>query len=153
LLHLAAVAGAAPGGAPRPNILLIMADDLGFSDLGAPGGEIRTPNIDRLAADGMRFTQFYNAAWCVLSRSALYSGLFPRPRWRLEGNMVTLGNVMRDAGYSTALIGKWDAGTGAANHPNARGFDEFYGFRGGARNYFRPVATRRPGGRRRAVRS
>jgi arylsulfatase A-like enzyme len=121
----------------RPNVLLIMADDLGFSDIGPYGGEIRTPNLDRLAAEGMRFTQFYNCAVCWNSRSALLSGLHPRPG-RLESNMTTIGDVMRSVGYTTATVGKWHTSAGPTNHPNARGFDHFYGFIGGEVNYFRP---------------
>ena len=136
-LTLAAPAPAAPAGPGRPNVLLMMADDLGFSDLGCYGGEIRTPNLDRLASDGMRFTQFYNAAVCWDSRSACLAGLYPRPG-RLEPNMVTTGDVMKEAGYRTALIGKWHTSSGPTNHPNARGFEEFYGFITGEVNYFRP---------------
>jgi len=66
--------------APRPNIVLIMADDLGFSDLGCYGGEIQTPNLDRMASEGMQFTQFYNCAVCVTTRAALLTGLHPRRR-------------------------------------------------------------------------
>ena len=139
---LLAVAPALPGAAgpelaPRPNVLLILADDLGFSDIGLYGGEIRTPNLDRLAGEGLRFTQFYNCAVCVNTRGALLTGLHPRPA-RLTPAMVTLGEVMREAGYATGLIGKWHASTAPAHWPGARGFGEFYGFIGGEVNYFRP---------------
>ena len=138
----AAVPGAARAAADasRPNVLLILADDLGFSDLGAYGGEIRTPNLDRLAAEGARHTQFYNAAVCWNTRSCLLSGLFPRPggRGRLAPNMNTLGEVMKQAGYFTALVGKWHVDGGQTNHPKLRGFEEFYGFLGGGLHYFRP---------------
>jgi arylsulfatase len=108
-----AVAGA-PATPPRPNILLIVADDLGFSDLGAYGGEIRTPHLDRLAREGLRYTQFYNNAVCVTTRVSLLTGLYPRqgPNWGgesglLKRNMATLGDMLRTAGYETVLTGKW----------------------------------------------
>lgn len=94
--------------ADRPNILLVMADDLGFSDLGCYGSEIETPNLDRLAADGVRFTQFYNTAKCHSSRVSLLSG-----RWcRQAGDeslkrAVTIPEVLAPAGYFTAMTGKW----------------------------------------------
>ncbi|MBI4626893.1 MAG: arylsulfatase [Verrucomicrobia bacterium] len=134
--------GAAPSAvAPRPNVLLILVDDLGFSDLGAYGGEIRTPNLDRLAADGLRFTQFYNCAVCVTSRAALTTGLYPRQGkgGLLRDNMVTIGEVMRQAGYATSLIGKWHLGGAAPLRPIDRGFDEFYGLLDGCSNHFNPA--------------
>ena len=91
---------------PRPNIILIMCDDMGWSDLGCYGSEINTPHIDRLASDGLRFTQFYNNAKCTTTRASILTGLFPRPKnGLLKTNMVTLGEVMRDAGYRTGLFG------------------------------------------------
>lgn len=138
----AAAAGAvAPSAALRPNVVLILVDDLGFSDLGAYGGEIRTPHLDRLAADGLRFTQFYNCAVCVNSRAALTTGLYPRQGkgGLLRTNMVTLGDVMRQAGYATSLIGKWHLGSKAPLRPIDRGFDEFYGLLDGCCNYFNPA--------------
>ncbi|MBG85683.1 MAG: arylsulfatase [Verrucomicrobiales bacterium] len=124
----------------RPNILLIMADDLGYSDLGCYGGEIATPHLDRLAAQGMRFTQFYNCAVCVTTRSALLTGLYPRQRRpRLRENMITLGEAMREAGYATTLTGKWHLGKTAPLRPIDRGFDEFYGLLDGCCNFFNPA--------------
>lgn len=125
----------------RPNILLILCDDLGFSDLGCYGGEIETPNLDRLAAEGTRFTQFYNCAVCVTTRSALLTGLHPRHGGepRLRTNMVTLGEVMRQAGYATALTGKWHLGSSAPLRPIDRGFEEFYGLLSGCANFFNPA--------------
>ena len=91
--------------APRPNIVVIMADDLGFSDVGCYGGEIRTPNIDSLAADGVRFTQFYNCARCNPTRNSLLTGLYPQ---QVDGKRsVTIAEVLRDAGYRTLMSGKW----------------------------------------------
>lgn len=121
-------------------MLLILVDDLGFSDLGAYGGEIRTPHLDRLAADGLRFTQFYNCAVCTASRVALLTGLYPRTgKGVLREDMVTVGEVMRESGYATALIGKWHLGSTAPRRPTDRGFDEFYGILDGASNYFNPA--------------
>ena len=106
------------GGVPqvkKPNIVLIMADDMGFSDIGCYGGEISTPNIDRLAAGGLRFTQFYNNAICVPTRASLLSGLYSQqvgvwansPKKMI--NCVTLAEVLRGAGYRTLMTGKWHA--------------------------------------------
>ncbi len=125
---------------PRPNILFILADDLGFSDLGSYGGEIRTPNLDQLARDGMRFTQFYNAAVCATSRVSLMTGLYNRRTSGgfLKDNMTTLAEVLQRAGYATAAIGKWHLGSDARNRPLARGFDEHYGILGGSSDHFDP---------------
>ena len=126
--------------AGRPNIVLIMCDDLGWSDIGCYGGEIDTPNLDRLAASGMRFTQFYNNAKCTTTRASILTGLYPRPRGGLlKRNMVTLGEALRTAGYRTALSGKWHLGRDQATHPSHRGFDEFYGLLDGACNFFNPT--------------
>ena len=133
---------------PQPNIVVILADDLGFSDLGCYGGEIRTPNLDRLAAQGLRFTQFYNCALCVTSRAAFYTGLYPRHggshvqndgAYLLHDNMVTLGEVLQQAGYQTSLTGKWHLGSQPRRCPIKRGFDEYYGLLDGACNYFNPA--------------
>ena len=83
----------------RPNIILMMADDMGFSDIGCYGGEVQTPNLNKMAAEGMRFTQFYNCAKCTTTRAALITGLYPRPRnGLLKTNMVTLAEVLGAAG-------------------------------------------------------
>lgn len=141
LLFLCAEPVVAATEAARPNVLLIMCDDLGFSDLGCYGGEIQTPHLDRLAADGMRFTQFYNCAVCVTTRSALLTGLYPRQtkRPRLRTNMITLGEAMRRAGYATSLTGKWHLGSEAPLRPIDRGFDEYYGVLDGCCNFFNPA--------------
>ena len=126
--------------ATRPNIVLIMADDMGFSDIGCYGGEIATPNLDRLAADGLRFTQFYNCAKCTTTRASLMTGLYPRPRGGLlKTNMVTIGEVLREAGYQTSLSGKWHLGRSKTRHPFHRGFDQYYGLLDGCCNFFNPV--------------
>ena len=97
--------------AERPNIVLIMCDDMGFSDIGCYGGEVATPNIDRLARDGMRFTQFYNNAKCTTTQASLITGLYPRRNGKLlKENMTTIAEVLRDGGYHTALSGKWQSG-------------------------------------------
>ncbi|CCH51117.1 sulfatase [Fibrisoma limi BUZ 3] len=108
--------------APRPNIILIMADDLGFSDLGCYGGEIRTPNLDYLASNGIRYTQFYNTSRCCPTRASLLTGLYnqqagigkmteaedaPGYRGHLTENTVTLAEVLKSAGYQTGMTGKW----------------------------------------------
>lgn len=124
----------------RPNIVLIMADDMGFSDIGCYGGEVETPNLDSLAKQGLRFKQFYNCAKCTTTRAALITGLYPRPQGGLlKTNMVTLGEVMRSAGYQTSLVGKWHLGRGPTTHPYHRGFDRYYGLLDGCCNFFNPV--------------
>lgn len=129
----------------RPNFVVIMADDLGFGELGAYGQElIRTPNLDRLAADGVRFTDFYaGSPICAPSRCSLLTGLHTghstvrhNPggdpvRTALSPRDVTFGEVLQAVGYQTACIGKWGFGPERANqpsHPNARGFAEFFGY-------------------------
>ena len=128
--------------AARPNIVLILADDMGFSDVGCYGGEIETPTIDRLAAEGLRFTQFYNNAKCTTTRASLMSGLYPRNGGRgielLNGQMLTLAEGLKRAGYRTAMSGKWHLGAQAPHRPTDRGFDEFYGLLDGCCNYFDP---------------
>jgi arylsulfatase A-like enzyme len=123
----------------RPNIVLIMADDLGFSDLGCYGGEIETRNLDSLARDGMLMTQFYNCAKCTTTRAALVTGRYPRPRGGLlEMEDLTIGELMKSAGYSTSLSGKWHLGHSDTTHPFRRGFDRFYGLLDGCCNFFDP---------------
>jgi len=126
---------------PRPNIVLIVADDLGFSDLGSYGGEIRTPNLDQLATSGMRFTQFYNNAVCVVTRASMMTGLYPRfgSGGFLRNNMITLAELLQQADYHTVLTGKWHLGNTAPNRPTDRGFEEYYGVPSGACNYFNPA--------------
>lgn len=100
-------------GRARPNIVLIMADDMGFSDAGCYGGEIRTPNLDRLAANGLRFTQFYNCARCCPTRASLMTGQYPhkvglaRNGRSLTRNGLTIAEALRHSGYNTAMVGKW----------------------------------------------
>jgi arylsulfatase len=125
--------------APRPNIVLIMCDDMGFSDIGCYGGEVQTPVLDRLAHEGMRFTQFYNNAKCTTTRASIITGLYPRRKGGLlQRNMVTLGEAMGLAGYRTILSGKWHLGRGDGTHPFHRGFDAYYGLLDGCCNFFNP---------------
>lgn len=149
----------------RPNIVIILADDMGFSDLGCYGGEIPTPNLDALAHGGLRFTQFYNTARCSPTRAALLTGLNPHQagmgtlaedpgkqapataaigyREVLARDSVTIAEVLRPAGYHTYLAGKWHLGYhGQEKWPLARGFDRFYGIIAGASSYFTPKDPR-----------
>ena len=95
--------------AEKPNIILVMCDDMGFSDIGCYGGEVQTPHLNRLAQEGMRFTQFYNNAKCTTTRASILTGLYPRfgKGGHMRQNMVTLGEAMKVAGYHTGLSGKW----------------------------------------------
>lgn len=136
----------------QPNIVLIMADDLGFSDLGCYGGEISTPNLDTLGAGGMRFTHFYNNAVCVATRASLLTGQYCH-RVGLEnlggglragGNNVTFAELLREAGYRTLMSGKWHNRPERGEIPVDRGFDRFWGLISGCSNYFNP-GVRRPG--------
>ncbi len=153
LVLLAAVAIRLSAAEPPPNIIVMMADDMGFSDLGCYGSEIHTPNIDRLAKEGLRFTQFYNNAKCTTTRACLLSGMYPRN----SGNSIPLGiptvaENMRAAGYQTGMSGKWHLGSKAPQRPFDRGFDEYYGLMDGAVNYFNPAQPDPPfkGGKVRA---
>jgi arylsulfatase len=130
---------AAPSG--RPNILVILVDDMGFSDIGCFGSEIPTPNLDRLAADGLRFTQFYNTGRCCPTRASILTGLYPHQagighmldddkvpgyRGRLNDSCVTIAEVLRGAGYFTAMAGKWHVGQSHGVVPWGRGFDRSF---------------------------
>jgi arylsulfatase A-like enzyme len=119
--------------AERPNVVLILVDDLGFSDIGCYGGEIRTPNLDRLAASGLRFTQFYNTAKCETTRAAMLSGLYhPEVGGGALRNCMTLGEAMRRADYFSLMVGKWHM----SKEPTDRGFDRYFGHLSGATNFF-----------------
>ncbi len=139
LIFLAAVVNLAAQ--DKPNIILMMADDMGWSDIGCYGAiHIQTPNIDRIAAEGMLFTQFYNNAKCTTTRASLLTGLYPRNGGNsITKNMLTLGEALRMAGYSTGMSGKWHNGKDKGSRPFDRGFDEAYGLWDGCCNFFNPV--------------
>ncbi len=124
----------------RPNIILISADDLGWSDLGCYGSEVQTPNIDKLATEGMRFTNFHNTSKCFPSRACLLTGVYAQQNGYGKTyknpitNAVTLGEVLRNAGYRTLWSGKHHG----LENPYTRGFDRYYGLKDGACNYFNP---------------
>jgi arylsulfatase len=138
----------------QPDILLILADDMGYSDLGCYGSEIHTPNLDRLAKEGIRFTRFYNAARCCPSRASLLTGLYPHqagvgamddtrnpaiPAYQgyLNDHCVTLGEALELAGYSTFISGKWHVGKEKESMwPNNRGFQHVFSYLGGACSYY-----------------
>jgi len=143
--------------ASRPNIVFIMADDLGYADLSCYGRpDFKTPNIDKLAAEGLRFTQAYaNSAVCSATRTALITGRYqyrlpvgleepladPKSHIGLPTNHPTLPSLLRKVGYGTTLVGKWHLGWLPDYGPLQSGYDHFYGFRGGALDYF----THKPG--------
>lgn len=156
----------------RPNIVLIMADDMGFSDIGAYGAEIRTPNLDAMADQGISFSQMYNNAKCCPSRASLLTGLYPHqagigymtddlgmPSYRgyLNQTSVTVAEVLKDSGYNTYMSGKWHVGggyglrnpdawaAGDESHPTPtqRGFDKFFGTLTGSGNYYDPATLMR----------
>jgi len=149
-LLLFALPGAEAEAAPRPNIVLIMADDMGYSDIGCYGGEIRTPNLDRLAAGGLRSSQFYNCAVCGTSRASLMTGLYHHQvgitGWTglLNRRCVTVVELLKQAGYSTHVVGRLDMTTADTWHDPqqiARYVDHFLGSTGhtGPGNYFKAV--------------
>ncbi|MEH0152898.1 arylsulfatase [Limibacter armeniacum] len=152
--------------ADRPNIILIMADDMGYSDVGCYGSEIPTPNIDRLAKNGVRMSSFYNQARCCPTRATLMTGLFPHQtgigqmtnspkgdqfkKWGTEGYIgylnrkcVTMAEALKEAGYNTYMAGKWHLGYHQQDRwPLQRGYDRYYGIISGASSYFAPKAPR-----------
>ena len=145
-------AGDKPPGSERPNIVVIMADDMGFSDVGSYGGEISTPNLDALASGGLRFRQFYNAGRCCPTRASLLTGLYahqagvghmindlgsPSYQGHLNDSCVTIAEVLREAGYTTLMSGKWHVGESRPHWPLDRGFDEYFGLISGGSNYFK----------------
>ncbi len=157
LLALAALCNAA-----RPNVIIIMSDDMGFSDIGCYGSEIGTPTLDGLAANGVRFTQFYNTGRCCPTRASLLSGLYPHQagighmmsdrglegyRGNLNRSCVTIAEAVKPAGYATYMAGKWHVTPlknrggeeqDKSNWPLQRGFDRFYGTIHGAGSFFDP---------------
>tara|TARA_R110002096_G_scaffold316010_10_gene510351 strand:+ start:528 stop:2117 length:1590 start_codon:yes stop_codon:yes gene_type:complete len=133
LLVAFAVSCMVASAAPRPNIVLMMVDDLGYSDFGCYGSEIETPNIDALAANGLRFTNFYNTAKCHSSRVSLLTGLYCNQAGSEKLNRgVTIAEVLQKAGYGTAMVGKWHL----KKEPTDRGFGRYFGHLSGATNFF-----------------
>ncbi len=129
-----AVASRAEGQATaRPNVVILFADDLGFADLGCYGSEIETPHLDKLAAGGLRFTQFYNTAKCHSSRVSLLTGLYCDQAGGAQlSRGATLAEVLSEAGYFTAMAGKWHL----SRQPTDFGFQRYWGHLSGATNYF-----------------
>lgn len=147
----------------RPNIIIVLVDDMGYSDVGCYGGEIDTPNIDQLAAEGLRFTQFYNAGRCCPTRASLMTGLHPHQvgighmteppeqplgfegpyQGFLNDQCTTIAKVLRLAGYHTLMTGKWHLGMHRRETwPLQQGFDRYYGCLSGGCNYFKPGGNR-----------
>jgi hypothetical protein len=133
----------------RPNIIVILADDLGNADLGYRGGEIKTPNIDRLAMEGVRVESFYGEPLCTPARAALMTGrypmrhglqtlvIFPSHTYGLPTDERTLPQALKEAGYQTYMVGKWHLGHADKKYwPQNRGFDHFYGNLVGEVDYF-----------------
>src|SRR6187399_779836 len=135
----------------KPNIILIMVDDMGYSDIGSYGSEIKTPNLDKLAGEGIRFREFYNNSICAPTRASLVTGQYqhragvgyfdvnlglPAYQGYLNKESLTLAEVLKQNGYSTLMAGKWHLGKDSLSWPNQRGFEQFYGFIPGASNYF-----------------
>ena len=145
--------------ADRPNIVIIMSDDMGYSDIGCYGGEIDTPNLNSLADNGLRFTQFYNTGRCCPTRASLLTGLYPHQagvgwmmtdsgydgyRGDLNNQCRTIAEVLKPAGYRTYMSGKWhvtkqeSAQSEKYNWPLQRGFEKFYGTISGAGSFWDP---------------
>lgn len=160
-------ADTAAAGRARPNVVLIVADDLGYSDLGAFGGEIATPNLDALAMAGLRLSDFHVAPSCSPTRSMLLSGtdnhtagvgamaeipqaMLDHSRWGYEGvltpRVATLAERLHASGYYTLMAGKWHLGMTAAENPQARGFDSSFALLQGAHNHFGQGGFGAPGG-------
>jgi len=135
----------------KPNLILIMVDDMGFSDIGSYGSEIQTPFLDKLAFEGIRLREFYNNSICAPTRASLITGQYqhragvgyfdinlglPAYQGFLNKESLTLAEVLKQNGYSTLMSGKWHLGKDSSAWPNQRGFEQFYGFIPGASNYF-----------------
>ena len=140
-----------------PNIVIIMVDDMGYSDIGCYGCETETPNLDALSRNGLRFTQFYNAGRCCPTRAALLTGLYqhqagighmtqdygyPAYRGALNDRCVTIAEALKPAGYFTAITGKWHVGSKPTQWPLKRGFDRFYGTPQGGGHHYRNLPGR-----------
>lgn len=158
--------GMATAADKRPNIIIMLSDDMGYTDIGCYGGEINTPTLDGLAADGLRFTQFYNTGRCCPTRATLLTGLYPHQagighmmedrredgyRGDLNKQCVTIAEALKPAGYATFMVGKWHVTkkvrpvkkTDKHNWPLQRGFDRFYGTIHGAGSFWDPNSLTR----------
>jgi len=157
LMGLAITACSCSEPSSRPNIILIMADDMGYSDIGCFGSEIQTPNLDRLASKGVRLNQFYNASRSCPTRASLLTGLYqhqagvgdmvgnlgyPSYQGYLNNQCVTLAQALKLSGYNTYMSGKWHVGSRPEVHPRERGFDRFFGLIDGGGSYFRRIQYR-----------
>jgi arylsulfatase len=148
VLTLVAFVAPTPVGQTRPNVIVILVDDMGWSDIGSYGGEVPTPHLDALAAGGVRFTQFYSTPRCSPTRASLLTGLYSHQAGmghldtvvragssgttgRLNERSVTIAEVLRDAGYFTAMSGKWHLGQQSGSPPWQRGFDRVLNLRAG----------------------
>lgn len=151
-LMVAANASAASETPARPNVVVILADDMGWSDLGCYGSEIETPHLDALAAHGVRFTQFYNTGRCCPTRASLLTGLYshqagvghmaaddalPAYRGFLHDRCLTIAEAVRPFGYATLMAGKWHVGSAPGRWPLDRGFDRYWGTPSGGGVYFK----------------
>ena len=141
----------------QPNIIIILADDMGYSDIGCFGSETQTPNLDEMAAKGLKMTQFYNASRCCPTRASLLTGLYqhqagvgdmmntrkePAYQGYLNQNCVTIAEALKPYGYSTFMAGKWHVGQATEHWPLKRGFDRYFGLIDGAGSYFGPYPYR-----------
>lgn len=148
--------------ADRPNIVIILADDMGYSDIGCYGGEINTPNIDKLGEGGLRFRSFYNAGRCCPTRASLLTGQYPHDAGMghmvsyadepitpgpyqgfLRSDRPTIAEMLREAGYSTYMAGKWHVGERPQHWPRKRGFDRYFGLISGASSYYEIIDEKR----------
>lgn len=143
----------------RPNIIIILADDMGYSDIGCYGSETQTPNLDELGRSGVKMTQFYNASRCCPTRASLMTGLYqhqagvgdmmntrkePAYQGYLNQNCVTIAEALKAGGYTTLMAGKWHIGQAPEHWPVKRGFDHYFGLIDGASSYFNPTMPYRP---------
>ena len=138
----------------RPNVIVVLVDDMGYSDIGCYGSSIQTPNLDMMAQNGVRFTSFYNGARCCPSRAALLTGMYPHqvgmgcmvdwpknaPKGPYQGylseDIPTIAEVFKNRGYNTYMAGKWHVGEEQEHWPTKRGFDKYFGLISGASSYF-----------------
>ena len=146
----------------KPNVIVILNDDMGYSDIGCYGGEVNTPRLDELAKNGLQFSQFYNSPRCSPTRASLLTGLHPHQTGvgvlthnqlpdgypgDLNRHGITLAELLKPAGYSTYMSGKWHVchnwNTDKSNWPCQRGFDRFYGLIAGAGSYYSPITLTR----------